>query len=445
LFERPKIGEMAVLVHIAFKSIPKSKIDDEDVQEFSDLARSAFAEPVATVTGVRPKPEPKYLFGESKAEEIKEQIEQNSADLVLVNYRLSPAQERNLERLWCCRVLDRTSLILDIFAQRATSHEGRLQVELAQLRHLSTRLIRGWTHLERQKGGIGLRGPGETQLETDRRLIAVRIKQLQKRLLKVRNQRQQGRKARKKAELATVSLVGYTNAGKSTVFNQLTDSDIFAADQLFATLDPILRRLQLSSSTSVIIADTVGFIRDLPHELVVAFRSTLEETKEAELLLHVVDASNLQFEQNINHVNVVLRDIDAADIPQLQVFNKIDQIHDATARIDYDDDGRPWRVWISALNGDGLMLLSKAIEQRLAGDIVTAWLQIEHVNINGRLRSLVFESAEVKQEQMDSSSQHLRLLTRILRSRLNKLLKNESISIVPNEEIDPKPMLNSCG
>jgi len=445
LFERPKIGEMAVLVHIAFKSIPASKIDNEDVQEFSDLARSAFAEPVATVTGVRPKPEPRYLFGESKAEEIKEKIEQNSADLVLVNYRLSPAQERNLERLWCCRVLDRTSLILDIFAQRATSHEGRLQVELAQLRHLSTRLIRGWTHLERQKGGIGLRGPGETQLETDRRLIAVRIKQLQKRLLKVRNQRQQGRKARKKAELATVSLVGYTNAGKSTVFNQLTDSKIFAADQLFATLDPTLRRLKLTSTTSVVIADTVGFIRDLPHELVVAFRSTLEETKEAELLLHVIDASNLEFEQNINHVNVVLHDIDAADIPQLQVFNKIDQLHDVTPRIDYDDEGRPWRVWISALKGEGLTLLSQAIEQRLAGDIVTAWLQIEHVNVNGRLRALVFDSAEVKQEQMDSSSQHLRLLTRVLRSRLNKLLKNEPISIVPNEEIDPKPMLNSCG
>jgi GTP-binding protein HflX len=332
---------------------------------------------------------------------------------------------------------------LDIFAQRATSHEGRLQVELAQLKHLSTRLIRGWTHLERQKGGIGLRGPGETQLETDRRLIANRIKQLQKRLLKVRNQRQQGRKSRKKAELATVSLVGYTNAGKSTVFNTLTGSDIFAADQLFATLDPTLRRLQLTTNTAVVIADTVGFIRDLPHELVVAFRSTLEETKEAELLLHVIDASNQQFEDNIDHVNVVLRDIGATDIPQLQVFNKIDQLHDATPRIDYDDDGQPRRVWVSALNGDGLELLVKAIEQHLEGDIVLVWLQIEQSD--GRLRALVFDCAEVKQEKMDSTNQNLMLLTRIIRPRLDKLLKNPHISVVGGEDINAEPMLNSCG
>ncbi|MGH8313433.1 MAG: ribosome rescue GTPase HflX, partial [Gammaproteobacteria bacterium] len=291
MFERPKSGERAVLVHLNLDPATGTEL----LQEFTELAKAAGAQVLATVTGNRRVPEPHFFIGEGKAEEVRARVRDTHADLVLVNHALSPSQERNLEKFLSCRVLDRTGLILDIFAQRARSFEGKLQVELAQHRHLATRLVRGWTHLERQRGGsIGLRGPGETQLETDRRLIGKRIQQLVKRLQRTREQREQNRRTRLRREVPIVSLVGYTNAGKSTLFNALTGAEMFTADQLFATLDTTLRRLHLGSGPEVVLADTVGFIRALPHDLVAAFRSTLQETEEATLLLHVVDASDPQ-------------------------------------------------------------------------------------------------------------------------------------------------------
>ena len=286
--ERPRGGERALLVHNNFPNQP----DQDDLAEFVELVHSANVENVDLIIGSKHQPSAKTFIGKGKLEEVAAQVSARDIDVVLFNHALSPSQERNLEQLLQCRVLDRTGLILDIFAQRAQSFEGKLQVELAQLKHLSTRLVRGWTHLERQKGGIGLRGPGETQLETDRRLLGKRIKYLNNRLAKVSRQREQGRQARKKADIPTVALVGYTNAGKSTLFNALTDASVFTADQLFATLDPTLKKLQLSEQQDVILADTVGFIRHLPHDLVAAFRATLVETREADLILHVVDCAD---------------------------------------------------------------------------------------------------------------------------------------------------------
>lgn len=307
MFERPQGGERALLVHLNMHT----GFDEESLEEFKELVVSSGAEPVAVITGSRAVPHPRYFVGTGKAEEIREAVSSHEADVVLFDHELSPVQERNLEALLQCQVLDRTGLILDIFAQRARSHEGQLQVELAQLRHLSTRLVRGWTHLERQKGGIGLRGPGETQLETDRRLIGHRIRTLKSRLNKVQRQREQGRRARKKADIPTISLVGYTNAGKSTLFNNLTQAEVYAADQLFATLDPTLRKVKLPAGFPVVLADTVGFIRQLPHDLVAAFRSTLKETQDADLLLHIVDASSDERDDNMNQVNLVLEEIGA--------------------------------------------------------------------------------------------------------------------------------------
>ncbi|AEG01225.1 ribosome rescue GTPase HflX [Methylomonas methanica] len=355
MFERPEAGERAVLVHLNLQ------VGQEDLDELKELTKSAGAQPICVVTGSRHRPDPKYFVGKGKLDEIKTVVSEQQADIVIVNHPLSPSQERNLEKALEVRVVDRNGLILDIFAQRAQTFEGKLQVELAQLKHLSTRLIRGWTHLERQKGGIGLRGPGETQLETDRRLLAVRIKQIQQRLEKVQKQRHQGRSKRKKAEIPTVSLVGYTNAGKSTLFNTLTGADIYAADQLFATLDPTLRHLAIGDSGEVVLADTVGFIRHLPHELVAAFRSTLQEASEADLLLHVIDAHAEDRDDTIFQVNQVLDDIEAGKIPQLRVFNKIDLLDGVLPHIDYDDQGRPVNVWISAQSGAGCELLRQAL------------------------------------------------------------------------------------
>ena len=307
MFDRPSTGEKAVLVHVDVGVGP----DPEELSEFKELAMSAGARSVALISGSRKTPDPRLYIGRGKADEVKSVVAEEQAELVIFNHALSPSQERNLEKEFQCRVVDRTGLILDIFAQRARSFEGKLQVELAQLRHISTRLVRGWTHLERQKGGIGLRGPGETQLETDRRLLNGRIARIRRRLLKVESQRDQGRRARVRAELPTVSLVGYTNAGKSTLFNLLTEAGIYAADQLFATLDPTLRRVDLPGNESLVLADTVGFISQLPHELVAAFRSTLQETTEAALLLHVVDAASLQRAVCTTEVNDVLRQIGA--------------------------------------------------------------------------------------------------------------------------------------
>jgi len=393
LFERPQTGERAVLVHVNFLA----RVDDDQVEEFRELASSAGATPVASVFCSRRSPEAKYLIGEAKATEILQALQQEDADLILVNHELTPAQERNLERFLQCRVLDRTGLILDIFAQRATSHEGRLQVELAQLQHLSTRLVRGWTHLERQKGGIGLRGPGETQLETDRRLIGDRIKQLKKRLEKVRNTRDQGRRSRQKADIPTVSIVGYTNAGKSTLFNQLTRAHVYAADQLFATLDPTLRRIKLSDGDPLILADTVGFIRQLPHDLVEAFRSTLEETRQADLLFHVVDASHQNYAENISEVNAVLKEIDAGEVPQIEVFNKIDLMEGMSPRIDRDQQGNAKRIWVSAAKNLGLELLYQVLEEYFRPNLITIWLAISAGD--GKARAKVYQLASVIQEQ----------------------------------------------
>jgi GTP-binding protein HflX len=364
LFERPQGGERALLVQLALPGVDA----DEALAEFRELALSAQAEVLDCLLGSRASPDAKYYIGLGKVEALKELVVAHEAELVLINHELSPSQERNLERALQCRVVGRSGLILDIFAQRARTFEGKLQVELAQLQHLSTRLIRGWTHLERQKGGIGLRGPGETQLETDRRLLRARIKSINAKLEKVRRSRLENRRARKKASLVTVSLVGYTNAGKSTLFNALTGEAIYAADQLFATLDPTMRKIELPGGVAVILADTVGFIRDLPHHLIEAFRATLEETEEADLLLHVIDISDPSWRETEQTVLQVLTEIGVADIPRIQVFNKIDQQEGWLPKLTQQGEG--CKVWLSAKTGAGLELLKEAIVTQLHGVII---------------------------------------------------------------------------
>ena len=392
MFDRYDAGEQAVLVHIWFSQDKET----EDLQEFETLVSSSGVEALRVITGSRKAPHPKYFVGEGKAVEIAEAVKAVGASVVLFDHALSPAQERNLERLCECRVIDRTGLILDIFAQRARTHEGKLQVELAQLRHLATRLVRGWTHLERQKGGIGLRGPGETQLETDRRLLRNRISQILSRLERVEKQREQGRQARAKADIPTVSLVGYTNAGKSTLFNSVTSANVYAADQLFATLDPTLRRIDVADVGEVVLADTVGFIRHLPHDLVAAFKATLQETREATLLLHVIDAADVRLDENIEAVESVLEEIEADDIPMLQVMNKIDMLDDFEPRIDRNDENQPVRVWLSAQTGAGLPLLFQALTERLSGEIVQQQLRLPPEL--GRLRSRFYQLQAIEKE-----------------------------------------------
>jgi GTP-binding protein HflX len=392
LFERPDVGERAVLVNIDFTAHD----GNEDPGEFRELVISASVEPVDTVTGSRKQPNPRFFVGDGKLEEIRAAVAAAEADVVLFNHALSPSQERNIERELQCRVLDRTGVILDIFAQRARTHEGKLQVELAQLQHMSTRLVRGWTHLERQKGGIGLRGPGETQLETDRRLLRERIKSINKRLEKVRRQRDQGRRARVRADLPTVSIVGYTNAGKSTLFNRITSSDVYTADQLFATLDPTMRRLELPDIGAVILADTVGFIRHLPHKLVESFRATLEETKEAALLLHVIDCHDERRDDNVTQVENVLAEIGADEVPILQVFNKTDLLDDFVPRVDRNQEGVPVRAWVSAVTGDGLQGLFDAVVERLAQDVVHHFVVLGPAD--GKFRAMLHKAGSVLSE-----------------------------------------------
>jgi len=378
------------------------------LEEFGELARSAGASVVGSLSARVERPNPRYFIGTGKAEELKAQKQALDADLILVKHALSPVQERNLEQLTECRVVDRTGLILDIFAQRARSHEGKLQVELAQLKHMSTRLVRGWTHLERQRGGaIGLRGPGETQLELDRRLLGDRVKQLQKRMKKVETQRTQARRARQRNALPIVALVGYTNAGKSTLFNALTGATVYAADQLFATLDPTMRRFDGLDCGPIVLADTVGFIRDLPHDLVAAFRSTLAEARDADLLLHVIDASDPERDQHIADVETVLVEIGADDLPQVLVYNKIDKVEGATPRLDRVDGGEVPRAWVSALSRAGIDGLLRAIEERLGSQRVRAELHLPAAS--GRLRARLHAQGLVADEQADEAGWRIRI------------------------------------
>jgi GTP-binding protein HflX len=420
-FERPSGGERALLVHINFPH----HSDQDDLSEFVELVRSADVDDVELIVGSRIQPTAKTFIGKGKLDEIAARASALQVDVVLFNHSLSPSQERNLERALRCRVLDRAGLILDIFAQRAQSFEGKLQVELAQLQHLSTRLVRGWTHLERQKGGIGLRGPGETQLETDRRLLGKRIKYLNNRLIKVSRQREQGRQARNKADIPTVSLVGYTNAGKSTLFNALTDSSVYAADKLFATLDPTLRKLQLSAQQTIILADTVGFIRHLPHDLVAAFRATLVETREADLILHVVDSADDSRQEKIDAVNRVLREVGAGDIPQLLLYNKID-VTGMQPRVDTDDQGNAWRLWLSAISGAGFELLHEVLQQRFCEQSSVYNLVLKAGE--GQIRAYLFENGSIESENYENNGDiHLKL--RLTPAILRRLSRRFDISI----------------
>lgn len=386
-----------ILVNIDFAD---ARQQSSDAAEFERLALAAGAEIVAQFSARRHKPDPKYFLGKGKAEEILAAVETHQADVVMFNHDLSPAQERNCEGLFQRRVLDRVGLILDIFAQRAQTFEGKLQVELAQLEHLSTRLVRGWSHLERQKGGIGLRGPGETQLETDRRLLGQRIKTLKSRLDKVRKQRQQSRSSRQKAALPLIALTGYTNAGKSTLFNRLTEADVFASDQLFATLDPTLRRYELAGVGAVILIDTVGFVSNLPHRLVDAFKATLEEVTQADLILHVIDAADERREENIAAVESVLREIGADDINRLAVFNKVDACANPESRLTHNQVGTVERVWLSAMRDEDFAILNQAIQARLQDSLIQ-W-QVCLPPEQAQLRAELYAQKAIVEESIDA-------------------------------------------
>lgn len=433
-FDRPDSGELAVLVHMELSR----NVITEDPREFEELVLSAGGDPIAFVTGSRERPQAKYFVGTGKLEEIHQLVIQHQAEIVIFNHELSPSQERNLEHVLQCRVLDRTGLILDIFAQRARTHEGKLQVELAQLHHMSTRLVRGWTHLERQKGGIGLRGPGETQLETDRRLLRVRLKAITARLDKVRKQREQGRRSRLRAQTPTVSLVGYTNAGKSTIFNYITGANVYAEDQLFATLDPTMRRVELQGVGAAILADTVGFISHLPHRLVEAFRATLEEAANADLLLHVIDSAAVERAHNIEQVNDVLKEIGASDLPTLLIYNKVDLLEYKTSGIDRDENGRPIAVWLSGQTGDGVQYLTEAISELLSERIIQ-----KKVNLGlelGSLRARLYRhNAVVSENYLQDGSSELEIC--VPEGDFQQMLAAEKLTIADFDWLDGMPKL----
>jgi GTP-binding protein HflX len=422
--ERPDHGEGAVGVHIR-----EYGDSDDRLQEFRELAQSAGAAMADCITGRQRLPDARYFLGRGKLDEVAEALKYHQADLLLVDHTLSPAQERNLEQFLQCRVLDRSGLILDIFAQRARSHEGKLQVELAQLRHLSTRLVRGWTHLERQKGGIGLRGPGESQLETDRRLLADRIKYLKGRLDKVGKQRHLGRRARERTGLPSVALVGYTNAGKSTLFNVLTGAAVEVKDQLFATLDTTIRTVNLPGVGVCALSDTVGFVQDLPHTLVAAFRATLEETREADLLLHVLDSNYPQRQLRINQVNQVLEEIGAGKIPRIEVYNKIDLGHHQPSVS--ATEGRDPSVWLSAVSGEGLTLLREQIGRHFGGDYIE--LEVQFPAHMGKLRSRLFNIGEVRGERFSEQGDTI-LSIRISRQFLDVLQAEPDVRFLSSTE-----------
>ena len=418
-FERHQGGERALLV-----SVSVQLLDDLDAEEFRLLAQSAGAEIVEHITAQRIKPDPKLFIGSGKAEEIAERVKELEIDLVIFDHSLSPSQERNLERVIQCRVIDRTRLILDIFAQRARTHEGKLQVELAQLDYLSSRLVGSGISLDSQKGGIGLRGPGETQLETDRRLLRLRIGQLKDKLEKVRQTRMQGRSARQKAAIPTVSLVGYTNAGKSTLFNLLACSDVYAADQLFATLDPTLRRLNWDGIGALVLADTVGFVRNLAHALVESFKATLEETAEATLLLHVIDSSSPDMQEQIEAVEAVLKEI-GVDVPVLRVYNKID-LSGEDAKIVYAKPHLPDRVYVSAHANQGVDLLRQAVQECLMGQLQSFELVLKPGY--GKLRTQLYALNVIQTENHDEDG-NLHLHVIIAPQKLEQLIKQAHLPI----------------
>ena len=422
-FDRPDSGEISILVHL----IIDSESDREDPAEFEELAISAGAQPVDFIAGSRKAPSPNLFIGSGKLEEIRAAVLAHKAGLVLFNHTLSPSQERNLEAELKCRVLDRTGLILDIFAQRARSHEGKLQVELAQLQHLSTRLKRGWTHLDRQKGGIGMRGAGEKQLELDQRMIGQRIKAINKGLEKVRGQRDQGRRSRRRSEVATISLVGYTNAGKSSLFNKMAQAHTYAADQLFATLDSTLRRIPLKNYGPVVIADTVGFISHLPHQLVEAFRATLEETAQADLLIHVVDTANEFHPGHIFEVDKVLAEIGAKSVPQLLVFNKIDLLSGVEPHIQRNEKGKIIKVWVSAKTGAGMDLLQGAMSELLAGNMAVEILRVSPSET--KLRSQLYDSGFIEEEHIDEKGFY-ELRVKLPRTDLDRILKQSGTEVI---------------
>ncbi len=417
-------GERTLLIYV---ELPSNRHVHHAQGELMELAQSSGLQVIKNLKVARNSTTAKYFIGSGKVEELADLVKELELDLVIFSAELSPSQERNLEKSLACQVMDRTGLILDIFSLRARSFEGKLQVELAQLRHLSTRLVRGWTHLERQKGGIGLRGPGETQLETDKRLIAVRIKNITKRLDKVHKQRDLGRKSRIKNELPMIALAGYTNAGKSTLFNTLTKAEVFAHNQLFATLDSTIRQVILPASGEAVIADTVGFIQNLPHDLVAAFKSTLEETRSANVLLHVVDASDEYYRDKIDQVEDIIADIDADKAPSILVMNKIDCLPDFKARMDTDKEGRIYRVWVCAQTGEGVDFLYQALAQQLSGMMMRAKIRLDvHC---AYVRSEIHNIGYIHNEKVDDFGQWV-LEINVTKHYLSKLLQKKGVTLL---------------